>query len=59
MEEATIKFGKRMNVAHEQKNNMIAAGFIDVQEEIHKVRLPVLGSDLTDRLQQLLLQEPN
>ena len=40
MDEATMKFGKRMNVAHEQKENMIAAGFVDVQEEIHKASLP-------------------
>ena len=38
LEEASIKFGKQMNVAGRQKQWMIDAGFIDVQEDIYKVR---------------------
>lgn len=39
MDEATTKFGKRMNVAHEQKKLMEEAGFVNVQEQVLKVSL--------------------
>jgi len=35
--ESAAKFGKKMNVAHEQKQNMIDAGFIDVADRVEKV----------------------
>lgn len=37
LDEATVKFGKQLNVASRQKQWMIDAGFVDVQEEIYKV----------------------
>lgn len=37
--EACEKFGKRMDIAHRQKQWMIDAGFKNVKEEIFKVRL--------------------
>jgi hypothetical protein len=39
MEEAAAKFGKRINVAAEQKALMHSAGFVQVEEQIFKVRL--------------------
>jgi SAM-dependent methyltransferase len=38
-DEASIKFGKRLNVATEQKQHIIDSGFIDVQDDVYKVRL--------------------
>ncbi len=35
--EASEKFGKNLNVAKDHKDNMIAAGFVDVEDVIHKV----------------------
>jgi trans-aconitate methyltransferase len=40
-DEASTKFGRRLNVASEQKQNLIRAGFIDVQDDVYKVRLPI------------------
>jgi trans-aconitate methyltransferase len=37
VDEASIKFGKRFNVAEMQKQYLIDAGFVDVQEDIYKV----------------------
>jgi trans-aconitate methyltransferase len=37
MDEASIKFGKRLNVAEMQKQYLIDAGFVDVQDDIYKV----------------------
>ncbi len=34
---ASEKFGKKLNVAKEHKENMIAAGFVDVKDVIHRV----------------------
>jgi dGTP triphosphohydrolase len=45
LDEASIKFGKRLNVAEMQKQYMIDAGFVDVQDDIYKV-----CADLVDRL---------
>ncbi|KAI9737927.1 MAG: hypothetical protein M1834_009297 [Cirrosporium novae-zelandiae] len=39
LEEASIKFGKRMNVASEYKGWMIKAGFEDVTDDIYKCPL--------------------
>jgi hypothetical protein len=36
-DEASIKFGKRLNVAHEQKQRLTDAGFTDVRDDIYKV----------------------
>jgi hypothetical protein len=30
-------FGKNLNVAKDHKENMIAAGFVDVEDVVHKV----------------------
>ena len=35
--EASEKFGKNLNVAKDHKENMIAAGFVDVEDVVHKV----------------------
>jgi hypothetical protein len=35
--EASETFGKNLNVAKDHKENMIAAGFVDVEDIIHKV----------------------
>jgi trans-aconitate methyltransferase len=37
LDEATVKFGKQLNVAARQKQWMIDAGFVDVQDDIYKV----------------------
>jgi hypothetical protein len=37
VDEASIKFGKRFNVAEFQKQYLIDAGFIDVHDDIYKV----------------------
>ena len=37
IDEASAKFGKRLNVAAEQKQKVINAGFINVHEDIYKV----------------------
>jgi len=39
VDEASERFGKRMNVAAEQKENLVAAGFEDVTEVVQKVGL--------------------
>ncbi|KAH7336594.1 S-adenosyl-L-methionine-dependent methyltransferase [Rhexocercosporidium sp. MPI-PUGE-AT-0058] len=39
VDDASRAFGKRMNVASEQKNKMIAAGFEDVTEVVQKLPL--------------------
>ena len=41
--EASEKFGKKMGVSNRYKEWMIEAGFVNVREEIRKVRL-ALGS---------------
>jgi hypothetical protein len=38
MDEASRKFGKRLNIAKEQKDNLIKAGFVNVRDDIYKVR---------------------
>jgi SAM-dependent methyltransferase len=38
LNEASIKFGKRLNIAMEQKQNIINAGFVNVHEDVFKVR---------------------
>lgn len=37
LDEASIRSGRRLNVAHEQKQHMINAGFINVQDVVFKV----------------------
>lgn len=37
VDEASIKFGKRMNIPHNYKQWMIDAGFKNVREDIYKV----------------------
>ncbi|EME48302.1 hypothetical protein DOTSEDRAFT_42524 [Dothistroma septosporum NZE10] len=37
IDEASLKFGKRMNVAHEQKGWIEAAGFVDVVDDVVEV----------------------
>jgi Methyltransferase domain len=39
LDEASIRSGRRLNVAKEQKQHMIDAGFINVHDEVFKVRL--------------------
>ncbi len=41
LDEASIKFGKRLNVASQHKQRMIDAGFVDVQDDIYKVCVPL------------------
>lgn len=36
-EEASVRFGKRLSAAGDQKEYMINAGFIDVHDEVYKV----------------------
>lgn len=38
LDEASTKFGRKLNVAARQKQWMLDAGFIDVQEDVYKVR---------------------
>ena len=44
IDEATAKFGKRLNVAPEQKQNLVNAGFVDVQDDVYKVCFRGTGS---------------
>lgn len=44
MDEITIKFGKRLDVAKYQKKLLVDAGFVDVKEEIYKVSVVTLTS---------------
>jgi SAM-dependent methyltransferase len=37
LNDASVKFGKKLNVAHEHKGWMIDAGFLNVREEVYKV----------------------
>jgi SAM-dependent methyltransferase len=37
VDEASIKFGKRINVAEKQKQYLIDAGFVDVRDDLYKV----------------------
>ena len=37
VDEATLKFGKRFNVAELQKQYLIDAGFVDVSDDVYKV----------------------
>lgn len=37
LNEASVKFGKKLNVAEMQKQYMIDAGFVDVHDDIYKV----------------------
>ncbi|KAL1977239.1 hypothetical protein VTN31DRAFT_98 [Thermomyces dupontii] len=39
LDEASIRSGRRLNVAHEQKQHMIDAGFINVQDIVFKMPL--------------------
>ncbi|KAL1969217.1 hypothetical protein VTN77DRAFT_471 [Rasamsonia byssochlamydoides] len=39
LEEASTKFGKRLNVAHQYKDWMSRAGFVNVKEDVYKVPL--------------------
>ena len=41
LDEASTKFGKKMNIAHKYKGQMEAAGFVDVVDDVYKVRLPI------------------
>jgi uncharacterized UPF0146 family protein len=45
LNEASVKFGKKLNVAEMQKQYMIDAGFVDVHDDIYKV-----CASLVDRL---------
>jgi hypothetical protein len=45
LNEASVKFGKKLNVAKMQKQYMIDAGFVDVHDDIYKV-----CAGLVDRL---------
>ncbi|RDW85258.1 hypothetical protein BP6252_02848 [Coleophoma cylindrospora] len=47
--EACAKFGKDSNIAHKQKQWMIDAGFVDVQEDVYKVPI---GRWPKDKLQK-------
>jgi len=40
IDQASGKFEKKMDVADRQKQLMIDAGFMDVQDDIYKVRAP-------------------
>jgi len=42
-DEASMKFGRRLNVATEQKQNLIKAGFVDVQDDVYKVCFVATG----------------
>jgi hypothetical protein len=48
MHEAAAKFGKRVNVAAEQKELMHSAGFVQVDEQIFKVSEPGMEQRLKD-----------
>lgn len=37
MNEASVKFGKKLDVTKEQKQYMIDAGFVDVRDDAYKV----------------------
>ncbi|RMJ27930.1 Methyltransferase [Aspergillus sp. HF37] len=37
--EASVKFGKKFDVAHEHKDMMVKAGFMNVREEVKKIPL--------------------
>jgi ubiquinone/menaquinone biosynthesis C-methylase UbiE len=37
LNEASLKFGKKLSVAQEQKQLMIDAGFVDVRDDVYKV----------------------
>jgi hypothetical protein len=39
--EASKLFGKPMNIVHQHKSRMEAAGFVDVTEDVYKVRAPL------------------
>ena len=39
MDEMTIKYGRRLDVAKYQKKLLEEAGFVDVKEEVYKVRM--------------------
>lgn len=41
IDEASLEFGKQLNVAPKYKQWMIDAGFKNVTEEVYKVRLPL------------------
>ncbi|EER37581.1 methyltransferase [Histoplasma capsulatum var. duboisii H88] len=45
IDEASIKFGKRMNVAREQKQHLIDAGFKDVRDDVYKVPMGTWPKD--------------
>jgi hypothetical protein len=47
-QEASTRFGKRLNVAAEQKQNMIDAGFVEVEEKIIPVGIPGSHESLTN-----------
>ncbi|EEH16613.2 hypothetical protein PABG_06700 [Paracoccidioides brasiliensis Pb03] len=44
-DEASIKFGKRLNSASEQKGNLIRAGFKNVEDDIYKVPMGTWPKD--------------
>jgi hypothetical protein len=46
----SIKFGKRIRSAQDIKKWMEEAGFLDVHEEIYKVRMPAFGQYLSSPL---------
>jgi len=37
VDEASTRFGKKMNVAETQKQKLVDAGFVDVREDVYKV----------------------
>ena len=47
LDEASLKFGKRLNIAHQHKQWMIDAGFKNVKEEVYKVCFSGFGNSVT------------
>ena len=46
LDEASLKFGKRLNIAHNHKQWMIEAGFKNVTEEVYKVCFQALEIEI-------------
>jgi Methyltransferase domain len=40
LDEASLKFGKKLNVAQEQKQHLIDTGFVNIRDDVYKVRFP-------------------
>lgn len=43
LDEASTKFGKKMNIAYRYKSQMEATGFIEVVDDVYKVCIPTWG----------------